>query len=171
MKRIFRYGYSFCYYLINFLFYDKLSISTYISPLSVIRNKHNLSIGSSCIVRQGTGIGGRRIIIGNNVRFGCGSQVMGEVYIGNDVMISPNVIIAGGSHGIKRNNIPMVFQKGQSKGPIVIGSDIWIGANSTILDGVVIGNGAVIGAGSVVTKNIEDYAIVVGNPAKVVRYR
>ena len=58
-----------------------------------------------------------------------------------------------------------------SKGDIVIGNDVWIGLNSTILDGITIGNGAVIAAGSVVTKNVEPYSIVGGNPAKLIKYR
>lgn len=56
-------------------------------------------------------------------------------------------------------------------GKVVIGNDIWIGQNVTILRGVKIGNGVVIGAGAVVTKNVPDYAIVVGLPAKVMKYR
>ncbi len=58
-----------------------------------------------------------------------------------------------------------------SRGDIYIGHDVWIGQNAIVLSGVCIGTGAVIGAGSVVTKDIPPYAIAVGNPAKVVRYR
>ena len=54
---------------------------------------------------------------------------------------------------------------------VVIKNDVWIGANSVIMPGITIGNGAVIGAGAVVTKNVPDYAIVVGVPAKVLKYR
>lgn len=58
-----------------------------------------------------------------------------------------------------------------SKGKTTIGNDVWVGYGATILSGVTIGNGAVIGARAVVTKDIPDYAIAVGNPAKVIRYR
>ena len=60
---------------------------------------------------------------------------------------------------------------GYSKGDIVIKNDVWIGVNSTILDGITIGNGAVIAAGSIVTKDVPPYAIVGGNPAKIIKYR
>lgn len=59
----------------------------------------------------------------------------------------------------------------KTKGDVVIGHDVWVGFGAIILSGVSIGNGAVIGAGSVVTKNIDDYEIVAGNPAKHIRYR
>lgn len=57
------------------------------------------------------------------------------------------------------------------KGNIIIQNDVWIGAKSTIMSGVKISNGSVVGAGSVVTKDVPPYAIVAGNPAKVVKYR
>jgi acetyltransferase-like isoleucine patch superfamily enzyme len=57
------------------------------------------------------------------------------------------------------------------KQSISIGDDVWIGANVTILKGVNIANGVVIGAGSVVIKDIPEYAIVVGNPARIIKYR
>jgi acetyltransferase-like isoleucine patch superfamily enzyme len=58
-----------------------------------------------------------------------------------------------------------------SKGDIEIGNDVWIGHGAIILSGVHIGNGAVIGAGTVVTKNVDDYAIISGNPGRFVRFR
>ena len=59
----------------------------------------------------------------------------------------------------------------QIKGDIVVGNDVWIGTNACVLAGVTIGNGAVVGAGSMVTRNVPPYAIVAGNPAKLIRYR
>ena len=58
-----------------------------------------------------------------------------------------------------------------SKGDVTIGNDVWIGNGATILSGVTVGNGAVIGACAVVTKDVPPYAIVAGNPAKIIRYR
>jgi len=58
-----------------------------------------------------------------------------------------------------------------TRGNIVIGNDVWIGSHVTILSGVTIGDGAVVGAGSLVAKSVPPYAIVVGNPAKIIRYR
>lgn len=57
------------------------------------------------------------------------------------------------------------------KGDVIIGNDVWIGNNALILSGVTIGDGAVIGSKAVVTKSVEPYSIVVGNPGRVVRYR
>lgn len=71
----------------------------------------------------------------------------------------------------------MLFGHGQgnthsyARGDIIVQNDVWIGANCTILDGVSIGNGAVVAAGAVVTKSVPAYAIVGGNPAKVIRFR
>lgn len=169
--RIVRYCYCFIYYLMFAPFYKHLSLTAYISPLSQVRNKRNISVGRACIIRQGSSVGGREINLGRNVRLGHGAHIMGEVTVGDDVMIAPNVVLAGGRHGMRRNGTPMFYQSSESKGPILIGSDVWIAANSVVTDGVRIGNGAVVGAGSVVTKDVDDYTIVAGNPAKVLSSR
>ena len=62
-------------------------------------------------------------------------------------------------------------QEIESKGPIAIGHDVWIGANCLVVSGITIGTGAVVAAGAVVTRNVPPYAIVAGNPARVIRYR
>lgn len=105
--------------------------------------------------------------------------------IGKFCSIGPNLVCGWGIHptnGISTS--PYFYSTAKQNGStlatenlvkerktIVIGNDVFIGANVTILDGVTIGNGAVIGAGAVVSKNIPDYAIAVGSPIQIKKYR
>jgi len=86
-------------------------------------------------------------------------------------MIAERVMIIGGNHEFSRLDIPMDMQGEGKQGKIVIEDDVWIGAGSIILTGITIGEGSIIGAGSIVTKSIQPYSIVAGNPAKVIRMR
>ncbi|RLZ07471.1 acyltransferase [Acinetobacter sp. 2JN-4] len=114
-------------------------------------------------------IGLPTITIGKNFYMNSGCHLLGEIVIGDDVMIGPKTVIWGRDHGIGKGRL--VREQEHSVAPIEIGDDVWIAANVTILKGVKIGKGAVVGAGAVVVKDVPDYAIVVGNPAKVVKYR
>ncbi len=112
--------------------------------------------------------------IGDNVDIGQGCTFFagGGIIIGNDVMIANYVGILSNDHEYRDLTIPMKNQGMRSeKTPIIIGNDVWLGYGSIVLKNVKIGNGAIVGAGSVVTKDVPDYAIVVGNPAKIVKYR
>lgn len=99
--------------------------------------------------------------------------------IGSFVSIADDVtFLLGGNHPYKGfSTFPFLVKyfgvgvESETKGPIVVGDDVWIGFNSTILSGVTIGQGAIIGAGSVVTKNVPPYSIVGGNPAALIKYR
>ena len=89
-----------------------------------------------------------------------------DIYIGDSVMIAPNVVIATGTHPI----CPKLREKWyQYNLPVHIGNRVWIGAGTIILPGVTIGDDSVIGAGSVVTKNIPSGVVAVGNPCRVLR--
>ncbi|MGA4853530.1 MULTISPECIES: acyltransferase [Acinetobacter] len=110
------------------------------------------------------------VTLGDNFYMNAGCHLLGDITIGNDVMIGPKTVIWGRDHGMENIGIPMKKQQHIYE-PIVIQDDVWIAANVTVLKGVTIGKGAVIGAGAVVTKNIPPNAIAVGNPAKVVKYR
>ena len=97
-------------------------------------------------------------------------SVHGPLKIGDNVMMGPDVTILSQTHIIERTDIPMGKQ-GMREARVIIGNDIWIGMRSIIMPGVKIGNGAVIGAGAVVTKDVPDYAIVGGVPARIIKYR
>lgn len=90
------------------------------------------------------------------------------VKIGKNVMIAPHCMIASGNHGFKQTEVPIRHAEDISKGPIIIGDGVWIGANSVITDGVIVGHEAVVAAGSVVTKSVKPWDIVGGVPAKVI---
>ena len=102
-----------------------------------------------------------------------------KLIIGNYCSIAPNVkFLLGGEHNI--NNLTTfefskLYLKQNSetitKGPVIIGHDVWIGDGATILSGIHIGNGAVIGASTVVRRNVPPYAIVIGNPMRITGYR
>ena len=86
-------------------------------------------------------------------------------------MMGPECYICTINHETDDLSVPMCKQGSKPEKPVYIGDDVWIGSRVTILPGVRIGNGAIIGAGAVVSKDIPDFAVVAGNPAKVVKYR
>jgi len=130
--------------------------------------------GRNVNVEQGAYFGsGRQIEIGDNSGIGVNCHVPADISIGNDVMMGPQVLIIGGNqnHKFDRLDIPMRLQGYRESKPVVIEDDVWLGARAIILPGIRIGHGAIIGAGAIVTKDVPPYAICVGNPARVVRYR
>lgn len=113
-----------------------------------------------------------KITIGKNTQLNPYTILYGGyIEIGDNVMIAPHCVIASGNHNFRQLEIPMRFAQDITKGPIIIGNDVWIGANSTITDGVKIGVGAVIAANSCVIKDVLPYEIVGGVPAKVIGNR
>ena len=113
---------------------------------------------------------GGGISIGKGSGLGVNCLVHGPLEIGEKVMMGPDVVILTHTHNIDRTDIPMGDQ-GSRVAKVTIGNDVWIGMRSIIMPGVKIGNGAVIGAGAIVTKDVPDYAIVGGVPAKIIKYR
>ena len=109
--------------------------------------------------------------IGNNSGIGENSVLYGKVCIGDNVMMGTECLIYTQNHAFEDLTIPMNKQGFQPSATVIIGDNVWIGGRVTILPGVHIGDGVVIGAGAVVTKDIENNAIVGGNPAKVIRIR
>ena len=109
---------------------------------------------------------GKNIHIGKNVfiNSGCRFQDQGGIYIGDNVLIGHNVVLATLNHNEnpqKRGNL--------IPSPIIIGNDVWIGSSVTVIPGVTIGDGAIIAAGAVVTKDIAKNTVVGGIPARYIR--
>jgi len=165
-----------------------------------LRHPHKIFIGDyssidDYAVLDAKGQRNQGIVIGQNVMVGRNTTLSckeGSIYLKDFVNISANCsllsetlisvgkytflaghcyLVAGGSHGFERADIPIMFQPSLTKGGIDIGDDCWIGASVTVLDGVSIGKGSVIGAGAVVTESLSDYSIAVGIPAKKIKDR
>ncbi|PKM68829.1 MAG: acetyltransferase [Firmicutes bacterium HGW-Firmicutes-2] len=109
---------------------------------------------------------GAGISIGDRSGIGLNARIQGPLTIGKYVMMGPDVIIYTRNHDIQNTSVPMMDCGETPPRAVIIGDDVWIGARAIILPGVRIGQGAVIGAGAVVTKDVGDYDIVGGVPAK-----
>ena len=115
------------------------------SPLTVVR-PHEVTIGKNVVVMNG-----------------CLMMAAGTITIEDDAMIAANVQLISNNHDPYRRSV--ITCK-----PVRIGKGAWVGAGSSVLPGVTIGKYAIVGAASVVTKDVPDYAVAVGNPARVVKY-
>lgn len=153
-----------------------------------------MNIGNNVIIGKNCNIS-KRTILGDNVCIGNYTYLNANKYwitfesntsIGSFCSIAPGVHIGAGNHNYKFvTTHPILFDKYYDKNnkfqkcsglldkskKTIIGNDVWIGLNAIIKRGINVGNGAVIAAGAVVTKDVPDYAIVGGNPAKIIRYR
>lgn len=111
---------------------------------------------------------GSNIEIGTNfyANFNCVMLDVGKITIGENVMFAPNVSLFTAGHPVHPDSRNSGYEYGI---PITIGDNVWIGGNVVINPGVTIGNNVVIGSGSVVTKDIPDNMIAVGNPCNVIR--
>lgn len=128
------------------------------------------SAGIDVNIQQGA-IFSHNIIIGNHSGIGRNCSVGSGTIIGDYVMMGPECYIYTTNHNSSRTDIPMFEQGYTEKQPVIIGNDVWIGSRVTIMPGVKIGNGVIIGASAVVTKDVPDYAVVGGVPAKILKMR
>ncbi|MGY5796045.1 acyltransferase [Rheinheimera faecalis] len=135
------------------------------------------SFGNNSFVRPGVyAVACKHIHIGENVTLRPGSMLHADprdggacIRIENKVLIGSSVHIYVDTHAFDNVNIPIYDQGFYDSKDVLLREGCWIGANTVILPGVTIGKNAVVGASSVVTKSIPDYAIAVGNPARVIR--
>ena len=111
---------------------------------------------------------GKNISLGNDlyINFGCTMLDCGQITIGNNTLLGPNVSLYSANHSLDAEEriAGALIPK-----PITIGNRVWIGGGSIILSGVTIGDDSVIGAGSVVTKDIPSGVVAAGNPCRVIR--
>jgi virginiamycin A acetyltransferase len=153
------------------------------ASLNNVKLVGNIKIGRGCKIREGVTILGD-VKIGNYTSInGPGTDLRAKIYpieIGNFCSFARNTMFQEYNHRHDRLSTSFINQNifGStiidditSKGPIIIGHDVWIGAQSIVLSGVKIGNGAVIAANSVVNKDIPPFAIAAGSPATVLGYR
>jgi len=109
---------------------------------------------------------GKNITFGKNVfiNSGCRFQDQGGIIIGDGALIGHNVVLATLNHGLAPEKRQDIYPA-----PIIIGKNVWIGANATVLPGVTIGDNAIIAAGAVVTKDVSVNTVVAGVPAKFIK--
>ncbi|WP_444907903.1 CatB-related O-acetyltransferase [Microbulbifer sp. SSSA008] len=119
-----------------------------------------------------------RIGVGYHSSINGSIKVRGQVLVGKYCAIGDSCRLIAASHDTQIINMQIWLQNklgltkgGASKGPIVVGNNVWIGDGVTVLSGVTIGDGAVLGAGSVITKDVEPFSIVGGSPSKHIRFR
>lgn len=127
-------------------------------------------IGENCYIEPPlrANFGGHHVHFGKGVYANFNLTLVDDthIYVGDYTMFGPNVTVATAGHPI----LPELRQQGyQYNAPIHIGKNCWIGAGVVILPGVTIGDNVVIGAGSIVTKDLPDNVVAVGNPCKILR--
>lgn len=143
-----------------------------------IQGRESIEIGDGTVILDHSRIANYRIEeIEPQIRIGKNCYICyyltilnaSSVTIGDNVLFASHVLISSESHGMDpESELPYMSQPLESK-PVSIGDGCWIGEKVCILPGVSIGKKSIIGAGSVVTKDVPDYSIAVGNPAKVIK--
>lgn len=127
-------------------------------------------VGENCYIESPfyANFGGKHIHFGDNVycNFGCTFVDDTHIYVGDNTLFAPNVIIAAGTHPVEPSLREQGYQYNKS---VHIGKNCWLGAGTIVLPGITIGDNTVIGAGSVVTKDIPANSVAVGNPCKVIK--
>ncbi len=127
-------------------------------------------IGEGCYIEPPfySNMGAGHVHFGNSIYCNFGVTMVDDthIYVGDHTMFGPHVTVATAGHPI----LPELREKGyQYNAPVHIGKNCWIGAGALIMPGITIGDNVVVGAGSVVTKNLPDNVVAVGNPCRVLR--
>lgn len=121
-------------------------------------------VESYCCINNAVG----DVTIGDHTRIGIHCTVIGPVCIGSNVNLAQGITVTALNHNFE-DTTKRIDEQGISTKPVVIGDDVWIGANAIILPGVTIGQHVVVAAGAVVTKDVPDNCVVGGVPAKEIK--
>ncbi len=164
----------FCYYAVAIHLFDTPM------PLSGISGAFRVLLARRIFKRCG-----ERVVIGRGAVFGTGHLlelgddsainrdcwIANDTVIGNDVMMGPRVTVLSSAHEFSDTSRPMREQGASQRRPVRIGDDVWIGTQSILLPDVHVGSHSIIGAGSVVTRDVEPWSVLAGNPARLIRKR
>lgn len=155
-----------------------------IQPFNQLTGSKYIHIGSNCTFGDGVFLTAidhyntqrftPEIFIGDNCSIGqlCHISAINLIQIGNNVLMGKMITITDNSHGLSTMNdlqIEPINRLLNSKGPTIIGDNVWIGDKATILPGITIGDNSIVGANSVVTHSIPPFSVCVGNPAKIIK--
>jgi acetyltransferase-like isoleucine patch superfamily enzyme len=155
---------------------DQVAIDDYVLLDAGGLGESSVHLGDQVIVSRNCVIQGKSgpLTIGARTDIGCNTVITtpaAGIEIGRAVLIAGNCYIGGSRYIADRLDLPLIDQGIYSKGPVIIEDGCWLGAGVTVLDGVRIGKGAIVGAGAVVTRDLPDYAVATGIPARVVQIR
>lgn len=145
--------------------------------INLIHLDKGASIGNFttlCAVNYNSKINNSYFELGENSTIGALGNIRasgGHIIIGKNCLIAQNVSMVAAGHSTKKSDLIVNQPWSKDKTGIILHDDVWVGANSVILPGVRIMKGAIIGAGSVVTKDVDEYSIVAGVPARHLKYR
>ena len=138
------------------------------------RDNKGIVIGSGVFIGRNSILSCKNgdIILQDRVNIGFNSEVFSgsRVEIGNDTLVAAYCYFVGGDHAVDDAEAALTDQGSRSHG-ITVGANCWFGAGVIVLDGITVGGNAIVGAGAVVTKDVSDYAVSVGIPARQVRDR
>ena len=186
MEKVRRYGFWGTLRMVACLVFTKINYpqATIIRLPFDIRNKKNIRIGKKFVTGRNCRIEAYPIYdkkqicitIGDNVQINDYVHIgaIGKIVIGNNVLLASKIYISDHNHGnydqlSSDSPLSIPIERPRHVKPVIINDNVWIGESACILPGVKIGTGSIIGALAVVTKDIPDYCIAVGNPARIVK--
>lgn len=143
--------------------------------VELMRHPERVHLGDHVIIKSGACIcptnPAAEIRIGAWTTVGYHSYLFAttSISVGDNCLIAPFAYLVDANHGIRREKL--IREQDMSAAPISIGDDVWIGTHAVVLKGVTLGQGAVVSAGAVVSENVPEFAIVAGNPARIVGER